>query len=63
MRKRANRGTALLGVTVMTAGAFYLLASTPGPVGLVTRWVVGLLVLLLLAAMAIAALEAGWRWH
>ena len=42
----------------MTAGAFYLLASTPGPVGLVTRWVVGFLVLLLMAATAIAALEA-----
>ena len=63
MKQRANHGTALLGITVMAAGAFYHLASTPGPVGIVTRWVLGFAVVLLLAAMAIAALEAGWRWH
>ena len=63
MRKRANAGTAVLSITIVVVAAIYHLASTPGPVGVVTRAVVAFAVILLLAAMAVAALEARWRWH
>lgn len=62
MNKRASSGTGILAAAVMTSVVLYLLASTPGAVGIATRWALGFAFALLCAAMMIAALERR-RWR